>query len=694
MFEKKQVVGSDNDNNKRKMIKKMFLICIPILLVIIGVLVFTNTDLSKIMGNSVTTYECDDGYTLKEDKCVKEIKKQAYLIGDVDMDGSVTLADADLIRKYVDDIEFGDGKTVQLSEYQLRLADINKDDDVYYIDEEILKSKLSGNPGTYGNYASDIDEEKICEEGFELKNDFCVKEDIVSPKDNTISSKNNTIFSKDDDSVGNNDDSNPVDITFLSKDNKTEVSVNEKYDLSVKFNVKNKNNTYYYQWRDYNYGQVQTTGKCMKVVDGTHYGNFYMNGTKKISVTIYSDSQCQNVIQTKESKEYKCVGCTNMVDASFRPENNKIIVEKDSIYNINVKFDVKDKNNTYYYIWRNYLNGDNNYKTGCTKIQPGEHKGSFKVNGYRRAVVTIYSDSSCKNAIKSVQSKLYMYSGIISGKQIPMTQRLKLDSNYGLQGVCLTDKYIIAFKMHGVNSEKKQLSDLYIIGKDDFKVKKIKNNNLFGHANDCTFNPNTKEITVVTSEGNKAPAIKRFKIDDKYNLTNMTEFYLDSTTKKLYMNGKNVSGNTFKNLPGITSIAYDKDHNQYIVYAGRTVYITNLNYVVEKSFSVPSYLIAQGIAYRNNKIYITLFESGSSLQQNNPTPSEAGSNVVYIYDMNGNFENALYIPKSKILPNDKNKKSLPEIESMDFYPDGTMLFGFTHHINGPKSLMFYTSKSQ
>jgi hypothetical protein len=118
-----------------------------------------------------------------------------------------------------------------------------------------------------------------------------------------------------------------------------------------------------------------------------------------------------------------------------------------------------------------------------------------------------------------------------------------------------------------------------------------------------------------------------------------------------------------------------------------------MNYEVKKSFSVQSYLIAQGIAYYKNKIYVTLFESGNAKQQNHATPSEAGSNVVYIYDLDGNFENALYIPKNQLMPNDRIANNLPEMESIDFYADGTMLFGVTKHYNGsPRSINFYTDK--
>ena len=60
------------------------------------------------------------------------------------------------------------------------------------------------------------------------------------------------------------------------------------------------------------------------------------------------------------------------------------------------------------------------------------------------------------------------------------------------------------------------------------------------------------------------------------------------------------------------------------------------------------------------------------------TPSKAGDNLVYIYDLNGNLQNTLYIPKKNIMSND-NKGSLPELEGLDFYDNGKILYGFTLH---------------
>ena len=80
-------------------------------------------------------------------------------------------------------------------------------------------------------------------------------------------------------------------------------------------------------------------------------------------------------------------------------------------YNINVIFDVKDTSKTYYYIWKNYFYDEVNYRTECKKVVPGEHKGSFTVNGKRKANVTVYSDSSCTSEVTSVDSKTYTCRG-------------------------------------------------------------------------------------------------------------------------------------------------------------------------------------------------------------------------------------------------------------------------------------------
>lgn len=679
MFNKKNHVGRpSNDELKKKKIIKICAFLVPIVIIVGGIFLLTHGNLSKIMGNSVSgKLYCDEGYVLENNKCVKEIVEDAYFLGDVNLDGKITVEDADLVYKYIGAVEYDEVKDFPITDYQLKLADVNLDGTVYYVDVDILRGIVNDNPGTYKSYQEGIGVNKICKDGYDLKNDKCIKKEIVDAKsvDQNIGTLSN----------------NPVEVTFIPENKKNEIEYNKQYRLNVKFDIKDKNSSYYYIWRDYSYGENNYSTKCTRVAQGEHDGAFIMDGTKKIRVTIYSDSNCTKEIKTADSKEYACVGCDNTVDMKLIPENEKIVVKRNTNYNFILSFDVKDKKNDYYYIWRNYLNGSNTYSTNCTKVVSGDHGGSFKIDGYRRAEITLYSDSSCKNKIKSISSKLYMYEAIISGKRVALKSRLSFDSKNGLQGICLTDKYIVAAKLSGTDSKRRQLSSIYIIGKDDFKIKKEIKNNLLGHANDCTYNPNTKEVTFVTSEGEKTPAIKRFKINNNYTITNTAEFH--KYKSQLYMNDKPVNGNTFKNLPAISSLAYDYDHNQYIVYAGKQIYITNMNYEVKKSFSVQSYLIAQGIAYYKDKIYVTLFESGSDKQQNHATPSEAGSNVVYIYDLNGNFENALYIPKSQLMPNDKVSNNLPEMESMDFYSDGTMLFGYTKHYGGsPRSINFYTGQ--
>jgi len=137
------------------------------------------------------------------------------------------------------------------------------------------------------------------------------------------------------------------------------------------------------------------------------------NNTNTNTNAITNTEQNNNSNTTNESVNNN--QDTNTVDnpvvVTFKPEGNATGVSANKKYNINVIFDVKDTSKTYYYIWKNYFYDEVNYRTECKKVVPGEHKGSFTVNGKRKANVTVYSDSSCTSEVTSVDSKTYTCRG-------------------------------------------------------------------------------------------------------------------------------------------------------------------------------------------------------------------------------------------------------------------------------------------
>ena len=404
MFKKKGIEIS-NDNNKNK---KVIVISILSVVIVLSIIVLITTGgLSKLMGNSVTEYYCEDSsYKLEGDKCVKEIKEKAAFLGDVNQDDKITNDDLELVNRYINYVEFEeeDEEISKLTPIQIKAADVSEDGDVYYLDIDLLKTYLEQNTATYGAYQENIGTKRICADDFKLEGTECIKKDIVDAKAKT------TEVPDEDSKVGdNNSIDNPVEVSFKPEDEATNIESKKLYKINVIFDVKDKTKQYYYIWKTYRYGENDFSTECKAVNEGENSGNFIMDGAKKVNVSVYSDSECKNQVATQDSKSYKCIGCSEGIDVALIPENNEIFLPKDSNYKMNVKFDIKDKEEKYYYIWSNYLNGENNYNTPCTEVKEGEHGGSFKVNGYRKVKVTVYSDSSCKNKVKDVESKIYSH---------------------------------------------------------------------------------------------------------------------------------------------------------------------------------------------------------------------------------------------------------------------------------------------
>ena len=95
MFNKKNHIGRPtNEEVKKRKIKKIIYYGTPVFLVALVAVLITTGSFSKLMGNSVTDYYCEDqSYSLDGTNCVKKTIKKAALLGDVDEDGKVTAKD-------------------------------------------------------------------------------------------------------------------------------------------------------------------------------------------------------------------------------------------------------------------------------------------------------------------------------------------------------------------------------------------------------------------------------------------------------------------------------------------------------------------------------------------------------------------------------------------------------------------------
>ena len=288
-----------------------------------------------------------------------------------------------------------------------------------------------------------------------------------------------------------------------------------------------------------------------------------------------------------------------------------------------------------------------------------------------------------------------------------------------LQGFALTDKYLFFARWYDDYST----SDIYILNNNTFEQETVISKYNFGHANDLTYNPNTKKLVISNSSNNSINRLSLFNIkdklifDDKFgiNILNGKIKSFNNTDNPFILNQ---SDNNISMDP--SAIAYDRDHNQYIIfsYFDKKIHIMDDKFEDIRNFSIinksidldPTVMTSQGLSYWNNHIYYTVFESGRpSVYQNIYNYDETSSNLIYVFDLYGNLDRILYIPTSKLGFNtDSNYiKTAAEIESIDFYDDGTMLLGFnifkdyytyknSQNCNGWNSeneIAFYTSDS-
>ena len=138
MLKKKNHIGRPSNKEIRaRKNKKMFIAAISIVFVLLVVGMFETGSLSKLMGNSVTEYYCEDGYKLKGDKCTKTVSIKAYRIGDANQDGKININDVTTIQRYL--AEF-----ITFDNYQMVLADVDQDGKVNITDTTILQKYLSG----------------------------------------------------------------------------------------------------------------------------------------------------------------------------------------------------------------------------------------------------------------------------------------------------------------------------------------------------------------------------------------------------------------------------------------------------------------------------------------------------------------------------------------------------------------------
>ena len=151
-------------NNKSKTKKIMLLVVSVVILFVFIYLLFFNSNLSSLMGNSVINgYICPDGYKLNGSMCISEL--EATRLGDVNDDGSITLDDIDLITSHINN-------TMLLTSQNFAAADVNEDGKITTEDSNKIKTYIAKKDKSLNSY--------VCPNGYKLKNRKCTLEKKAS----------------------------------------------------------------------------------------------------------------------------------------------------------------------------------------------------------------------------------------------------------------------------------------------------------------------------------------------------------------------------------------------------------------------------------------------------------------------------------------------------------------------------------
>ena len=450
MFKNRQVGRVNKLDLKNKKVKNIIMYGLPVLIVVIGIIVITSGSLSNLMGNSVTTYYCEDStYTLNGTKCTKQIKEKAHLVGDINGDSKVTSVDTAMTNQQI-------RKVKSFNEFQIAAMDVNKDgnideQDLQIINAYVTETNVSENMGSY-----EVGEELVCPNDYELDNGYCIKTLTVDAKSKVeqIKDKYTITFSYRDKST----------TQIVSKGEKTKLSKNEfdnstsvrKYFagwiVRTKEDKNGKRKTYCYTNEEktkksfvdtssgscgaYDYAKLEDE---QEIPDEILIDDLELTATFDQNVTATIDTVSAKTIDIKTGKtiEYE-------LNRKDYPHNTKITVK--------INFKINDKDNDYYY---KIIKRDENGKSEgiCKKIDSSKTieenlelkqklttnmpQSSIELKGYKDSNCTIiyqYGEKST-DIYSTVASKLYYVSLInveyeLNGGTIENAP-LNLAYNYG-----------------------------------------------------------------------------------------------------------------------------------------------------------------------------------------------------------------------------------------------------------------------
>lgn len=218
------------------------------------------------------------------------------------------------------------------------------------------------------------------------------------------------------------------------------------------------------------------------------------------------------------------------------------------------------------------------------------------------------------------------------------------------QSFVMTDKYFVAVQAQSAKENAGWIIATDIKKPNSKPVWKTKYN--IGHGNGATWNSRTNQIVIIDKD---------------------VKIYFDANTGK-FIKKESVG-------PAATGIAYDSDDDMYVQTNGSekgSGQILTKNFQLVRSFDAKHRLVNQDVGYYGGYIYRIGYGGCNYLDSIKRKDDAAycrkyfdeSSNVIYQFDMQGDYVKAYYI-----------EPGFNELESLDFASDGTMYLMFN---NKPK----------
>mgnify|MGYP001420723673 CR=1 FL=1 len=218
------------------------------------------------------------------------------------------------------------------------------------------------------------------------------------------------------------------------------------------------------------------------------------------------------------------------------------------------------------------------------------------------------------------------------------------DTHTSLQGMCVTDQYIVFAAIANDNDN----TYLYVIDKNNYTlVNTIKNYN-FEHANSLTYNPDNNTIVIANCINNGVQSKKITIVDANLLATANPSNFIKQVLTMEYT---------------VQSVAYY--NHRYYVFQGdhTTVHVLDDSFNEIRTFTLPNSKIIQNVDIYNDLIFVSRIDPVS---------------VVEVYDLYGNYVKKYLVPVD-ILGS--------ELEGFSHLSDGMFISGF----NGDKHY-FYISR--